>query len=98
MGDCGQNEIKIVRRENSNRALAKSGFRIVHASRDLMQVYNEYLIDEYPDVSSDYVFVNCWEGEIGRPMNYKAINQLLDQLKKKDGNSCFPFISTYSRY
>lgn len=92
MGDCGQNEIRIVRRENSNGALAKSGFRIVHVSRELMQVYNEYLIDEYPDVSSDYVFVNCWEGEIGHPMNYKAINQLLAQLEKKTGIHAFPHL------
>ena len=65
MGDCGENEIRIVRRSNINGALAKSGERVVHVSRELMQVYNEYLIKEYPNVDSDYVFVNCWEGKIG---------------------------------
>ena len=92
MGDCGENEIRIVGRENLNGARVKSGFRVVHVSRELMQVYNEYLIDEYPEVDSDYVFVNCWEGEIGRPMNYKAINQLFKQLEKKTGIHAYPHL------
>jgi len=33
------------------------------------------LIEEYPeDIDSDYVFVNCWDGEIGQPLEYGATN------------------------
>jgi len=33
-----------------------------------MKLYSNYLIEEYPeDIDSDYVFVNCWDGEIGQP-------------------------------
>jgi integrase len=92
MGTTGENEISIVERTNINEARAKSGGRVIPVSRELMQVYSNYLIEEYPDVDSDYVFVNIWKGEIGEPLNYRAINQLFKQLDKKTGIHVFPHL------
>ncbi len=92
MGDFGENEIRVVARVNINGARAKSGDRTIAVSRELMQLYNEYLIREYPDVDSDYVFVNCWSGKIGHPMNYKSLNQLFKQLEKKTGVHAYPHL------
>lgn len=97
MGDCGENQITIVKRENINEARVKGGERTIPVSRQLMQVYNDYLIDEYPDVDSDYVFVNIWSGEIGRPLNYKALNQLFRQLEKKTGIKAYPHLFRHTR-
>ena len=92
MGDCGKNEIAIVKRENINGARVKGEERVVNVSKQLMIVYNNYLIEEYPQVNSDYIFVNIWKGEVGRPLNYKALNQLFEQLKKKTGIHVYPHL------
>lgn len=92
IGDCGRNEIAIVKRENVNNARVKGAERIIPVSKELIQVYNDYLIDEYPDVDSDYVLINIWAGEIGRPLNYKAINQLFRELEKKTGIHAYPHL------
>ncbi len=82
-----KNEIHIVPREdNFNRARGKSkSERIVQVTSDLMKLYSRYIIDEYPDVDSDYVFVNIWKGEPGTPMNYSTVTGLFKRLKKKMG-------------
>jgi site-specific recombinase XerD len=92
IGDFGENEIAIVKRENINGARVKSAERTIPVSKELIQAYNDYLIDEYPDVDSDYVFVNIWAGEIGRPMNYKALNQFFRQLEKKTDIHAYPHL------
>lgn len=83
----GKNEIRIVfRDDNVNDAKGKSkSERIVQVSGDLMRLYGRYIIDEYPDVDSDYVFVNIWKGEIGHPMKYSTVRGLFKSLKKKTG-------------
>ncbi|HEY1348990.1 MAG TPA: tyrosine-type recombinase/integrase [Ktedonobacteraceae bacterium] len=67
-------EISIVPRENNaNEARAKTrdGY-IIPVLADLMALYTDYLVEDLGalDVETlpDYVFVNLWEGEIGRPM------------------------------
>ena len=92
VGDCGENEISVVKRENINGARVKGGERTIPVSKELIQVYNDYLIDEYPEIDSDYVFINIWNGQIGRPLNYKAINQLFRQLEKKTGVHAYPHL------
>jgi integrase len=58
-----------------------------------MKLYSNYLIEEYPeDIDCDYVFVNCWDGEIGRPMNYGAVNGLFKRLAKKTGIQATPHL------
>lgn len=84
----GQNEIHIVPRlDNFNDARAKGNAeRIIHVSKDLMRLYSNYLIEDYPeDIDSDYVFVNIWshKTEPGTPMTYSAVDNLFRRLHKK---------------
>lgn len=55
------NEIEIVPRgDNANGARAKTldAYK-VHVSKELMGLYSQYLMDEYPeDIDSDYVYIN----------------------------------------
>jgi integrase len=82
---AGKNEIHVVpRNDNVNDAKVKTKTeRIVQVSGDLMRLYGRYIIDEYPDIDSDYVFVNIWKGEIGSPMRYSTVRGLFRSLKKK---------------
>lgn len=85
---CGENKIYIIpRNDNWNHARAKSGRnRVVHVSIELMKLYSNYLIDEYPEqVDSDYVFISCWGGEIGAPMKQNQVQKLFERLAKKTG-------------
>lgn len=51
------------------------------------------MIDEYPeDIDSDYVFVNIWEGELGAPMTYPAVDSLFRRLYKKTGIKASPHL------
>ncbi|MEC4815923.1 MAG: tyrosine-type recombinase/integrase [Scytonema sp. PMC 1069.18] len=81
----GVNEIHIIPRDdNVNVSRVKAGVkRVIHVSKDLMKLYSSYLIEEYPeDIDCDYVFVNCWDGETGKPMSYGAVNGLFKRLAK----------------
>jgi integrase/recombinase XerD len=92
-GDCGENEIAIVTRNNRNGARVKnSAERVLNVSKEVMQAYEDYLIDEYPDIEPDFVFVNIWGGEVGEPMNYRSLNHLLKQLQKKTGIYVYPHL------
>lgn len=91
----GSNEIYIIPRDNNaNGARAKSNScRVVHVSKELMTLYSDYLIEEYPDdADSDYVFVNIWEGQIGNPMTYSAVASLFNRLEKKTGVDARPHL------
>lgn len=85
----GQNEIRVVQRfDNFNNVRAKSGERTVHIGMDLIRLYSDYLIEEYPeDIDSDYVFVSIWShtSEKGLPMTYANVNGLFRRLSKKTG-------------
>ncbi len=90
----GVNEIKITNRPNNiNDARAKTGDRIIHVSKELMHLYSDYLIEEYPEnLDSDYVFVNCWSEPMGMPMNRNNVNGLFRRLAKKTGIKAFPHL------
>lgn len=82
----GKSEIHVVRRENNfNHARSKSATgRVIHVDKELMSLYSDYLIEEYPDdIDCDYVFVNIWEGQRGYPMTYAAVDSLFRRLRKK---------------
>lgn len=92
---AGKNEIHIVPRvNNANGARGKSlQERTLHVSKELLKLYSNYLIDEYLDtVDSDYVFVNLWQGDIGSPMQYPAVNSLFRRLQKKTDIQVFPHL------
>lgn len=83
----GKNEIRVVERfDNFNSVRAKSGERTVHVGIDLIRLYSDYLIEEYPeDIDSDYVFVSIWSHttEKGQPMTYGNASGLFRRLAKK---------------
>ena len=84
-------EIDIVPRSNSNGALAKSRSPYtVHVSKELMELYADYLVHEYQETSQDYVFLNCWGGRIGAPMTYPAAIDLFRRLGVKTGLHATP--------
>ena len=78
------NEIDIIpRKDNINGVRAKSDEKnIVHVSEDLMVLYTNYLLYEFGDIDSDYVFVNLWNGEIGKAMSYQNAVDLIKRLSK----------------
>lgn len=91
---AGKNEIHVVPREdNYNDARGKSKReRIMQVNGDLMKLYGRYIIDEYPDIDSDYVFINIWKGEPGTSMNYSTVTGLFKRLKKKTGIDVNPHL------
>jgi site-specific recombinase XerD len=47
-----------------------------------MALYTEYLVYEFGDIDSDYVFINLWNGEIGKGMSYRNAVDLIKRLSK----------------
>ena len=86
------NLIKIVpRADNVNGARAKTDTEYhIHVSPELMKLYADYLIHEFGEIESDYVFVNLWDGQIGRPMSYGAAKDLFNRLKRRTGIDARP--------
>src|SRR2546428_1438586 len=80
------NLIRIVPRDNANSARTKSlAERAVDVFPSLMALYTRYLVDEYGDLDSDYVFINLWEGRIGAPMTYATVVALFLRLQRRTG-------------
>ena len=79
------NIIKIQPRDdNTNFARAKTrDENTIHVSEELMQLYCDYYMSEVGDIDSDYVFINLWEGEIGKPISYNSVITLFQRLSKK---------------
>jgi integrase/recombinase XerD len=98
IGDCGDNFIRVVKRVNPNGAIAKGRERTIPIPPSLLVMYNDYLLHEYPEVESDYVFVNIWEGEIGQPMNPRVLNTMFSRLSEKTNIKVYPhlFRHTYA--
>lgn len=98
IGDFDDNSIRVVQRLNPNGARVKGQERVIPVTPELLQMYNDYLIYEYPAVESDYIFVNIWEGDIGAPMKPKVINTMFRRLAKKTGIEVYPhlFRHTYA--
>ena len=92
IGDCGDNTIKIVRRINPYGVRVKGRERVIPVTSDLLQMYNNYLIYEYPEVESNYIFINIWSGKIGQPMHPKVINTMFHRLSKKTGIKVYPHL------
>jgi len=86
--EMGLNEIHIIPRDdNLNDARVKDGeMRIISVPRQTIQAYENYVLDDdFPDVDSDYVFINIWRNEIGSPMRYSTAQSLFSRLNKKTG-------------
>ncbi len=98
IGDGSDYFIRVKKRNNPNGARAKGQERIIPVIPELLQMYNHYLIYEYPEVDSPYVFINIWEGKVGIPMKATVINTMFYRLSKKTGIEVYPhlFRHTYS--
>ncbi len=93
------NQIKVIPRyNNENYTRAKSGTeRTIHVSKELMQWYSAYLIDEYPeDIDCDFVFVAIKapsrQEMIGSPITYRTVDNLFRRLIKKTGIKVNPHL------
>jgi len=88
------NEIRIVARDsNLNGARSKSlQSYTVHVTQELMRLYTEYLVNEFAETDSDYVFVNLWSGPIGTPMTYSNVVDLFRRLRQKTGIRVHPHL------
>ncbi len=100
VGDYDQHYVRMVDRGDSHPEgeRAKGQERTVPVIPELLKMYNDYLIHEYPETNWGYVFVNIWEGEIGYPMNSGTINTMFRRLSKKTGIHVYPhlFRHTYA--
>ena len=98
IGDGSDNFIRVVRRNNPNGARVKGQERTIPVVPELLKMYNDYLIHEYPEPTSNYVFVNIWEGNVGMPMNPNVLNTMFTRLGKKAGIHVYPhlFRHTYA--
>src|SRR5260370_31320622 len=92
----------VPRLDNPNGARAKT--RTTHTiplPEQLLHLYTEYLVDELcaMQVESlpDFVFVNLWEGEIGRPMSYAAVRSLAKRLTRRTAIPFAPHMLRHSR-
>ena len=55
-----------------------------------MRLYGDYVINELGELDTDYVFVNLWDGEIGRPLTYSAVYDLFRRLEHRTGIDTMP--------
>lgn len=83
------------RDDNANGARAKTiDPYTLHVSKELMGLYTQYICDEFMEILgnnlSDYVFVNLWDGAIGKPMSYSCVMMLFNRLKRKTGIAIHP--------
>lgn len=86
--EMGLNEIHVIpRNNNTNGARVKNQKqRIVTVSHQTIQAYTNYVLDdEFPDVDSDYVFVNIWQGVTGSPLQYSTVQRLFQTLQRRTG-------------
>ena len=101
--DVEDGTIRIVpRSDNPNGARAKTRTEYtIPALPDVMRLYTDYLIEDLgaleADALPDFVFVNLWEGEVGRPMTYEAVMSLVRRLAKKTGISFTPHMLRHTR-
>jgi site-specific recombinase XerD len=81
--------LHVIRRDNVNRAWAKSrNSRAVPVDALLMQAHDQYVIERAgiaEAADSDFLLVNLFRGRVGAPMRLGAINELLASLSRRAG-------------
>ena len=88
------NVIRVVPRDNNpNGARAKTRESYsIPISPSLMRLYTDYLVYEFDETESDFVFVNLWDGVVGAPMTYGTVIDLFRRISKVSGISAHPHL------
>ena len=74
------------REDAPRRARSKGGAEGgVPVPAELMRLWNDYMHEEYGDLDSDFVFVNLWGGQIGRPLTYKMVDKIVARTQRRVG-------------
>ena len=60
------------RRERAARAAREGAMPV---AGELMRLWSDYMHEEYRDLDCDFVFVNLWGGQIGRPLSYANVDE-----------------------
>jgi len=84
--DAAERQVRVTARDNDNRARSKSAVpRTIPVPASLVRSYADYLLEEYGELDSDYVFVNLWGGRVGSPLTYPAVYDLVRRLRSRTG-------------
>jgi integrase len=75
----------VARQDNANGARGKGGAASVPISGELVRLHSDYLHEEYGELDCDYVFVNLWGGEVGRPMRYANVVDIVERTRRRVG-------------
>jgi len=74
-----------VRRDAGRRARSKGGSEGgVPVAPELMRLWSD-MHQEYGDLDCDYVFVNLWGGNVGRPLTYSNVDRIVSRTQRKVG-------------
>jgi site-specific recombinase XerD len=74
------------REDGSRRARSKGGAEGgVPVPAELMRLWNDYMHEEYGDLDCDFVFVNLWGGQVGRPLSYSNVDRIVERTQQKVG-------------
>ena len=69
-----------------SRARSKNGGRVsIPVAGELIRLWSDYMHEEYGDLDADHVFVNLWEGRIGRPLTYATVDKLIARTRRRVG-------------
>ncbi|MBS2531975.1 tyrosine-type recombinase/integrase [Catenulispora sp. NF23] len=81
----------VPRADNVNRARGKSReAKQIPVRSALLDLYTDYLFAEYGEIDSDYLFLNLWGGQRGRPMTYWSVMSLVKRLRARTGVEFHP--------
>jgi integrase/recombinase XerD len=84
------------REDTPRRARSKGGAEgTVPVAPELMRLWNDYMHEEYGDLDCDFVFVNLWGGQVGRPLTYSNVDRIVERTKQKAG---FHFTAHWLRH
>jgi integrase/recombinase XerD len=50
-----------------------------------MRLWNDYMHEEYGDLDCDFVFVNLWGGQVGRPLSYSNVDRIVERTQRLVG-------------
>jgi integrase len=81
-----ERRIEIVPREGGGRARSKGGAQgSVPVPGELIRLWSDCMHEEYGAVESDFLFVNLWGGERGRPLACSSVNELVRRTRELVG-------------